>query len=50
MTTSRTKLVYYKGTWWRTVLLTDGRRAAQPLPKDGGPADRTATRYYRRSA
>jgi hypothetical protein len=61
MGTSRTKLVYYKGTWWRTVLLTDGARAVQPLPTDGTravqplptdgePADRAMTRYYRRPA
>ena len=38
MTTSKTTLFYYNGFMWRTVLGTDGRRAARPFRlTDGEP-------------
>jgi len=48
MTTSRTKLTYYKGVLWRTDVLPDGTRAVRPLRIDGRPLPGATTRYYRR--
>ncbi len=51
MTTSRTKLTYYNGIMWRSVLLADGTQVVQPFRVDGGAATALATaRHYRRPA
>jgi len=47
MTTNKVKLTYYNGWWWRTALLADGTRAAQPF-RIGDGAARATTRYYRK--
>jgi hypothetical protein len=47
MTTSKTKLTYYNGWWWRTALLADGTRVVQPYRKGGGPVSHATPRYYR---
>lgn len=47
MTSSKTKMTYYKGTWWHTTMLEDGTRAVRPLQMRGGQLVAFgATRYY----
>ena len=49
MTTS--KLTYYNGTLWRTVILADGTRVVQPFRMvSGAPPTRAAVRHYRKPA
>jgi hypothetical protein len=45
-----TKLTYYNGTMWQTVLLQDGTRAVTPWRSGSGPKIGATTRYYRRLA
>jgi hypothetical protein len=50
MPTSRTKLTYYNGTLWQTVLLPDGTRAVTPWRSGSVPKIGATTRYYHRPA
>lgn len=51
MTTSKTKLTYYNGILWRTVILSDGTRLVQPFRMvSGAPTTRAAVRRYRKPA
>ncbi|HTX83928.1 MAG TPA: hypothetical protein VME44_17220 [Streptosporangiaceae bacterium] len=50
MPTSTTKLTYYNGILWQTVLLPDGTRAVTPWRSGLGPKIASTTRYYRRPA
>ncbi len=51
MTTSKTKLTYYNGILWSTVILSDGTRLVQPFRMvSGAPTTRAAVRRYRKPA
>jgi hypothetical protein len=47
MSTTTTRLTYYNGIMWHSVLLPDGTRAVWPCRMDGRPLPGAATRYYR---
>jgi hypothetical protein len=50
MATSTTKVTYYNGLMWHTLLLPHGTRAVWPARLDGRPLPGAATRYYHRPA
>jgi hypothetical protein len=51
MTTSKMRLIYYNGTFWRTVQQADGIHTMRPFRRDGQPLTPRATaRYYRKPA
>jgi hypothetical protein len=50
MAMSTTRLTYYNGIMWHTVLLPSGTRAVWPSRLDGRPVPGAATRYYRMPA
>ncbi len=47
MSTSTTKLTYYNGIVWQTVLLPDGTRAVTPRRSGPEPKIGSTTLYYR---
>jgi hypothetical protein len=49
MATSTTKVTYYNGFMWHSLLLPSGTRAVWPSRLDGGPVPGAATRYYRKA-
>jgi hypothetical protein len=50
METSKTRVTYYNGFMWHTLLLPHGTRAVWPARLDGRPVPGAATRYYHRPA
>lgn len=46
MQASATKLTFYNGIMWCTVLLPDGTRAVWPCRPNGRPVSGGSVRYY----
>jgi hypothetical protein len=51
MTTNTMRLIYYNGTFWRTVQQADGTLTVRPFRQGGqAPTPRATARYYRKPA